>query len=50
MGTKFSELPEASSVAADDYIAVLDCSENILKNFRAWEDVFKLLPITKQRT
>ena len=31
MGTKFSELPEASSVAADDYIAVLDCSENILK-------------------
>lgn len=30
MGTKFSELPEASSVAADDYIAVLNCSENTL--------------------
>ena len=31
MSTKVSQLPEASSVAGDDYIAVLDCSENILK-------------------
>lgn len=31
MGVKFSQLPVASSVASDDYIAVLDTSENILK-------------------
>lgn len=31
MGIKFSQLPLASEVASDDYIAVLDTSENVLK-------------------
>ena len=31
MGIKFSQLPIASSVASDDYIAVLDTSESVLK-------------------
>ena len=31
MGIKFSQLPIASSVASDDYIAVLDSSESVLK-------------------
>ena len=31
MGVKYSQLPIASEVAADDYVAVLDTSEGILK-------------------
>ena len=31
MGIKFSQLPVASEVAADDYLAVLDTSDNVLK-------------------
>ena len=31
MGIKFSQLPIASSVASDDYLAVLDTSEGVLK-------------------
>lgn len=31
MGVKFSNLPEASEVSRDDYIAVLDLSDNIVK-------------------
>jgi len=35
MGVKFSQLPVAQEVAADDYLAVLDTSEQILKRTTA---------------
>lgn len=31
MGVKFSQLPTATEVASDDYLAVLDSSESVLK-------------------